>query len=85
MGNGFCIFVNSTCDGQVPLELDGNGKPVVYPTLLEAQQVIAEDVIERLEQFRRGEKDFEDAIFIEVYIEEVDVFSDGCVAMREPV
>lgn len=76
---GYCIFVDTLCYGAHPVERDGEGYPVVYPTLLDAQREIAEDTIERLEQFLRGERDFDDAAHVEEYILAVDVLPDGSV------
>ena len=59
------------------VERDDKGNAIVYPNLSDAQRVIAEDTIIRLQQFLNGERDFEDAISVEEYIVEVDVFPDG--------
>lgn len=76
---GFCIYIDTVCNGVMPVELNENGTPVVYPNLLDAQREIAEDTIIRLQQFLSGECDFEDAISVEEYIVEVDVFPDGSI------
>lgn len=75
----FCIYVHTICQGPVPLEWDGRGYPVVYPTLADAQRVIAEDTIERLQQFLEGGRDFDDAMTVEEYIVAVDVLADGSI------
>jgi hypothetical protein len=77
--SGFCIYINTFCEGSVPIERDETNFPVVYSTLIEAQREIVEYTIERLEQFLVGERDFGDATTIEEYIVEVDVFSDGSI------
>ena len=75
----FCIYIHTICEGSVPLEWDGQGYPVVYPTLADAQRVIAEDAIERLQQFLAGGRDFDDAMTVEEYIVAVDVLADGSI------
>ena len=77
--SGFCIYINTVCDGPIPVERDENGFPVVYSTLLEAQREIAADTMERLLQFMEGERDFDDAITVEEYIVEVDVHPDETI------
>ena len=76
---GYCIYVNTVLEGPRPVERDGQGFPFTYPTLLEAQHVIAEDTIERIRQFSIGEREFDDAMTVEEYIVEVDVQPDGSV------
>lgn len=39
--NGFCIFIDTVCEGRVPAWHDKNLMPVVYPTLEAAQREIA--------------------------------------------
>ena len=77
---GFCIFINTLCQGAIPVERDGNtGFPFIYPTQDAAEREIADDVIERLRQFLAGERDFEDAISPEEYVIEVNVLPDGSI------
>ncbi len=78
--DGYCIYVDSVAEGQVPLWWDENGKPVVYDTQAAAQREIADDLINRLREFIQGERDFDDAITIEEYIVPVSVFGDGSIA-----
>lgn len=75
----YAIFVNSLCDGPVPVEFDATGKPVLYPTLDAAQRVIAEDTIDRLHEFLAGEREFEDAINPEEYPCAVECLPDGSI------
>lgn len=77
---GFCIYVNSICEGATPVEFDGNGKPFIYPTESEAQKAIAEYTIDRLQQFLAGERDFGDAMTVEEYVVDVDVLPDGSIS-----
>lgn len=76
---GFCIYVDTVCHGAIPVERDDKGNAIVYATAIDAQRVIAEDTIERLRQFLEGERDYEDAMTVEEYIVEVDVWTDGSI------
>lgn len=76
---GFCIYVDTVCDGPVPVEHKDDGTPVVYGTYLQAQRVIAEDMIDRLHEFLDGQRDFDDAITIEEHVVKVDVMHDGSI------
>lgn len=76
---GFSIYIDTVCHGAVPAERDDKGNAIVYSTVTEAQRVIAEDTMERLRQFLEGERDFEDAMTVEKYIVEVDLFPDGSI------
>jgi hypothetical protein len=75
----FCIYINTILDGAIPVERDDEGNPFVYVTEEEAQRVIAEDTIERLRQFLDGEREFDDAVTVDEYVMEVDVFPDGSI------
>jgi len=76
---GFCIYIDTVCHGAVPVEHDDKGNAIVYASETDAHRVIAEDTIERLRQFLEGERDYEDAMTVEEYIVEVDVFPDGSI------
>lgn len=76
---GFCIYIDTVCHGATPVDLDDKGNAVVYSSLNDAQRVIAEDTIERLRQFLEGERDYEDAITVEEYVVDVNVFPDGSI------
>lgn len=76
---GFCIYVDTVCEGACPIEYNDKGKPIVYATEEEAQRAIAEYTIERLQQFIVGERDFDDAMTVEEYVVDVDVQPDGSV------
>ena len=75
----FCIYIDTVIDGPVPVEWDERNNPVVYPTQTEAQRSIAEDMLDRLQQFLDGEREFDDAVSVEEYIVEVDVWPDGSI------
>ena len=76
---GFCIYINTICDGQVPVYRNAQGKPYVYKTEVEAQREIVDDLITQLEQFKAGEREFEDAMTVEEYVVPVEVLPDGSV------
>jgi len=59
--SAFCIFIDSFCEGRVPAWHDEKNLPVVYPTVEAAQREIADDIMERLQQFLDGERPFDDA------------------------
>ena len=74
--NGFCIYINTFCQGPVPVVSDDNGY-VVFATELEAQKEIIDNQMTRLQQFLDGEREYEDAIDVEEYIVPVTVHPDG--------
>ena len=76
---GFCIFINTVCEGAVPSVRGGEGMPCVFDTKVEAQREIADFVMTRVQEFMDGERDFEDAITVEEYVVPVDVLPDGSV------
>ena len=76
---GFCIFINTFCQGPVPSVLGEGDRPFVFATRVEAEREIADYAILRLHQFMVGQRDFEDAITIEEYVVEVDVLPDGSI------
>jgi len=51
---GFCIFINTFCQGAVPSVLDENDRPIVFATRVEAEREIAEYAILRPHQFMVG-------------------------------
>lgn len=73
---GCCIYINTFCQGPVPVVSDDDGY-VVFETVLEAQKEIVDNQMTRLQQFLDGERDFEDAIEVEEYIVPVTVYPDG--------
>jgi hypothetical protein len=75
----FCIYITTVCEGAVPAVFDGAGKPCVFDTEVEAQREIADNAITRLDEFVRGERDFEDAMTVEEYIVPVEVDQDGSI------
>jgi hypothetical protein len=73
----FCIYITTIFDGPVPSVFDETGKPCVFETEVEAQREIADNAITRLDEFIRGERDFDDAMTVEEYVVPVDVYPDG--------
>lgn len=74
--DGFCIYIDTFCQGPVPVVSDENGY-VVFETELEAQKEIVDDQMTRLRQFLDGERDYEDAITVEEYVVPVTIHPDG--------
>jgi sugar lactone lactonase YvrE len=52
---------------------------MIYLTREAAERQIAEDTMERIQQYLSGERDFEDAMTVEEYVIDVDVLPDGSV------
>jgi len=75
---GFCIYINTFCQGPVPVVSDDDGY-CVFATELEAQKEIADYQMTRLRQFLDGEREFEDAMEVEEYIVPVTVHPDGVI------
>ena len=67
----------------MPAWYDDRNFPVVYATELEAQREIADGLIEHLQQFLDGERDFEDAISVDDFILPVDVWPDGSISIED--
>ena len=76
----FAIFTHTVCEGIVPAWHDERGLPVVYETKREAQKEIAEMLIEHLEEFIAGEREFDDALTTEDFILPVEVWPDGGIS-----
>lgn len=77
--NGFCIYINTFCQGPVPAVSDEKGY-VVFQTELEAQKEIVDNQMTRLRQFLDGEREFEDAMTVEEYVVPVTIHPDGVIA-----
>jgi hypothetical protein len=78
MRTGFCIYIDTFCQGAVPLVSDDEGY-VIFETELEAQREIVDYQMTRLQQFLDGERDYEDATTIEEYVVPVTLHSDGTI------
>ena len=79
----YCIVVDTQLEGRVPAFRDNPGQPYIFATLREAQLEIADTALTHIEEFIAGERDFDDAMTIEEYIVEVDVYPDGSVVDSE--
>jgi phosphatidylserine decarboxylase len=77
--DGFCIYIDTICQGPVPVVSDGDDKYVVFETALEAQKEIVDNQMTRLRQFLDGEREFEDAMNVEEYVVPVTVHPDGVI------
>ncbi|MDB5331642.1 MAG: hypothetical protein JWP03_2793 [Phycisphaerales bacterium] len=75
----FCVLINTFFEGTVPAVRDGDDRPCVFETRVEAEREIADNIITRLQEFLDGERDFEDAMTIEEYVAEVEVLPDGSI------
>lgn len=77
--HGFCIYIDTICQGPVPIVSDEAGRCVIFDTELEAQREIVDDLRIRLHQFLDGEREFEDAITVEEYVVPVVVNAEGVI------
>jgi len=57
--NGFCIYINTFCQGPVPVVSHENGY-VVFETELAAQREIVENLQVHLEEFLDGHREYEE-------------------------
>jgi hypothetical protein len=76
--NGFCIYINTFCQGPVPVVSDENGY-VVFETELAAQREIVDNLQIHLQEFLDGEREYEDAITVEEYVVPVTIHPDGTI------
>ncbi len=80
--SAYAIFIQTICEGLVPAWYDESNYPLVYTTELEAQREIADELMEHLQQFMAGEREFADAIAVEDIIMPVDVWPDGSISIE---
>lgn len=80
---GFAIFTPTLCQGVIPTWYGDCDLPVVYETELEAQREIVEELGDRLSEFLRGEREFDDAVCVSDFILPVDVWSDGTITTED--
>jgi hypothetical protein len=84
MSKGFCIFIDTFCEGSVPSVREGNESRIcIFPTRREAELEIVDFLQTRLQQFIDGERDFEDAITVEEYVVEVIAQPDGSIITED--
>jgi len=76
---GYCIYIHTICQGDVPVVSDGEGKYVVFDTELDAQREVADYAMTRLQQFMDGERDFDDAVTVEEFVVPVTVHPHGTI------
>ena len=76
---GFCIYIDTFCQGAIPTVSDENGY-IVFETELEAQKEIVDNMMTRLREFLDGDRDYDDAITVEEYVVPVFVHSDGTLS-----
>jgi len=76
--NGFCIYIETFCQGAVPVVCDQNGY-IIFETELEAQREIVDNLLIHLQQFLDGQREYGDAIAVEEYIVPVTVHADGTI------
>lgn len=69
--SSYQIWIDTVVEGSVPSVLDGSGAPVSYPSERAAQLEIVDQMMIRLEEFISGDRDFEDAVFLEEYVRKV--------------
>ena len=77
--SGYCIFVDTLCDGPVPIFGDGDGNSIVFESEVAAQRVSAEYQIDRLQAFLAGERDFEEAMAVDEFVVAVTLGADGVI------
>lgn len=71
---GWAVFGLHDC---APAWHDSNGMPVAHLNRQSAIDEILDDIEEHIRQIRAGERDYEDGIGFEDYVEEVTVLTDG--------
>ena len=81
--SAYAIFTQAICEGLVPAWYGECDYPVIYATEREAQLEIADDLMIRLDQFMKGEREFDDAITVEDVILPVDVWPDGSISIED--
>lgn len=75
----FCVFIDTVGEGSVPSVRNGEGKPALFATRVEAEREIADLMMTRLQEFMDGQREFDDAMTVEEYVVEVDAQSDGAI------
>jgi hypothetical protein len=80
---GFCVFIDTICEGSVPSVFNDKSTPFVFDTRIAAEREIADLMMARLQEFIDGERDFDDAVITEEYVIEVDVQPDGSIVTED--
>ncbi|WP_035613596.1 hypothetical protein [Haloferula sp. BvORR071] len=82
---GYCIFINTFFQGAVPGLRESTAEEpeveniCIFASEREAQLEIVDYLKIRLQEFIDGERDFEDAITSEEFVEEVAILPDGFI------
>ncbi len=76
---GFCIYIDTLCQGPPPAVRDQDGLPCVFETENKAHREIVDSLLIRLQQFMNGERDFDDAVVIDEFLVPVRVLPDGSI------
>jgi hypothetical protein len=76
--NGFSIYINTYCQGPVPVVSDENGY-VVFETELAAQREIVDNLQTHLHEFLDGQREYEDATTVEEYVVPATIHPDGTI------
>lgn len=80
---GFCVFLDTVCQGSIPIEHNGYGAPIVYASREEAQMSINEDRAERELLRSMGEWAENEAVTKDEYVQAVVVDGRGRVHASE--
>ncbi len=84
---GFCIYINTLSQGPVPSVKESSPNDAanahericVFSTEREAQLEIVDLMMTRLQEFINGEREFDDAVTLEDYVVDVEVYPDGVI------
>jgi len=76
---GFCIYTDTFFQGPILTVRDGDERPYIFDTEVEAQQEIVDHAMTRLQQFLDSERDFKDSLTVDEYVVPVTVQLDGSV------
>lgn len=76
--SGYCIYIDTVCEGQIPLVCDGT-YTLVFDTEEAAQREIVDAMMIRLQEFLDGEREYDDAITVEEYVLPVQVNRNGTI------
>jgi hypothetical protein len=69
--------MDTVCEGKIPAWRNETGGFLLHATEREAQMEIADYSMIRIRQFQHGERDFDDALTVEDFIEPVTTRDDG--------
>ncbi len=79
MKTGYCVFVDTICQGPIPAWRDQDGSPIVYPTKREAQADVVDYLMARLQAFLDGDIELEEALEVDDYVVKVRVAPDETI------